>query len=292
MRIAPVAALAALLTIPADTTQWAVPLYLSPERTEAGSEIGGDVGARDYDANATNTWATKAFTRACTPEGGCAGVSSASSVWTGFQAGYRPRKLIVYWKAASSVAMFGGMSQVRAVIDYSTKGDAWKPVDRFVAAETNFGMQTKASEDVLPPGLDPATIRVRGRLDVELISCPHAGCAANLPNSSNVSGQIWISDIRLEVEDPVLTASRVRVRKGEQVVFRVEGAPGGQVGDWTFTGAGGKPLVRVTSLSDPTWALEVAESGTVTATVRLRGQPQLEGRMYKLSKFIEARTRR
>ena len=57
MRIASVAALAALLTVPVDTAQWAVPLYLSPEKTETGSEIGGDVGARDYDANATNTWA-------------------------------------------------------------------------------------------------------------------------------------------------------------------------------------------------------------------------------------------
>ena len=285
MRIACAVVLTAVLTIPVET-QWAVPLYLSPEKTEPGSEIGGDVGARDYDTNGTNTWATKAFTRACTVEGGCAGISSASTVWSGFQSGYRPKKLMVYWKAAASVAMFGGMSQVRAVIDYSSGGDEWTPVDRFVSGETNLGILTKTSEIPLKAGLDSATIRVRARLDVEMISCPQDGCAANLPNSSNISGQIWISDIRLQVEDPILTASRDRARKGEQLVFRVEGAPGAQVADWTFKTTGGKDLIRVGSLSDPTWPLEIAETGTATVTVRLRGQPQFNGRTYKLSKPV------
>lgn len=292
MRTACPVVLAVLLTISAETPQWAVPLYVNPESAEPGAEIAREVAARDYDRDGTNTWATKAFTRTCTPQGGCAGVSSASTVWTGFPAGYRPRKLTVHWKAMSSAAMFGGMSQVRAFIEYSTGGEVWTPVDRFAGGESLVNMPTKASEIAVSPATDPTRLKVRGRLEVEMISCPNEECRANLPNASNVSGQIWVSDIRLEVDNPVLTASGERVRKGDQVVFGVEGAPGAQVGDWTFKGASGKVVARIENLDHHTWPLDIVESGTVTVTVRLRGQPQLDGRIYKLSKPIEVRTRR
>jgi hypothetical protein len=76
------------------------------------------------------------------------------------------------------------------------------------------------------------------------------------------------------------------------VIFRIEGAPGAQVGDWRFKPASGTDLTRLESLSDQTWPLEIAESGTATVSVRLRGQPQLDGRIYKLSKSVAIDTSR
>ena len=48
-------------------------------------------------------------------------------------------------------------------------------------------------------------------------------------------------------------------------------------------------MVRTEDLASETWTLDIVESGTVTASVRLRGQPQLDGRIYKVWKSIEMR---
>jgi hypothetical protein len=269
--------------------QPSVPLYLRPEKAEPSPEIVGELGARDNDPSGISTWATKGLTRTCTPLGGCAGVSSATTVWTGFPGGYRPTKLTVFWKAATSMAMFGGTSQTRAYVEYSTpvnKAKTWTPVDQFVRNATQMTPAMSPATVTLPRPIDLAQLQVRGRLEVEMIGCPNEQCSAGTVNPSNVTGQIWISDIRVEIEEPALTASRAAVAKGETVTFRVEGAPGAQISHWTFTPEKGAELLRTDQHTAETWPLTVTESGTVSVTVRLRGQPQLNGRTFSLSRAV------
>lgn len=292
MPLRSIATLAALLTWLAATPQPSFPVYIRPESAEPVAEIGNELAARDNDPNGTNTWATRVFNRSCTPIGGCVGVSSAATVWQGFPAGYRPGKLVVYWKASSSVMMFGGSSQVRAFVEYSTGGTVWTPIAQFVQNGTQFTDTMTPAEATLAPTIDPAAVKVRGRLEVEMIGCPNAECAANanLPNPSNLSGQIWISDIRMEVEAPVLTASHERVARGETVTFSVTGAPGARISNWKFMPASGAVQTRADRHSDATWPLTVPDSGTVTVTVELNGQVQLNGRRFELTKAIGVRS--
>lgn len=292
MRIPLLAVVAALLTSFQPEPQTPLPVYVRPEAAAEGAEIGSAQAARDHDPVGSSTWATKVFNRSCTTLGGCAGLSSAATVWQGFPSGYRPTKLVVFWKAASSVMMFGGSSQVRAFIEYTTGGQVWTPVDRFVQNGTELTPMMKAADVALAPTIDPVSLKVRARLEVDLITCPNDTCAANLPNPSNLSGQIWISDIRLEVEPPLLSASHTRAPKGQTVTFRVEGAPGARISNWTFTRAKGPDVRRTERHTEPTWPLEVSESGRVSVTVELSGQPQLVGRRFTLTKAIEVRAPR
>jgi hypothetical protein len=292
MRIPLLAVVTALLTSLQAGPHTAYPVYVRPTAAAEGAEIGAEQAARDNDPVGSNTWATKVFNRSCTQVGGCAGVSSAATVWHGFPAGYRPRKLVVFWKAASSIMMFGGSSQVRAFIEYTTGGQVWTPLDRFVQNGTELTPMMKPAEVALGRTIDPAAVKVRARLDVDLIACPADTCAANLPNPSNLSGQIWISDIRLEVEDPTLTASHARASKGQSVMFRVEGAPGARISNWMFTPAKGPVVRRLERHTEATWALDVSESGSVSVNVELSGQPQLTGRTFKLTRAIEVRAPR
>lgn len=292
MRIPLLAAAAALLTSLQLGPHTASPIYIRPEAAAEGAEIGAEQAARDNDPIGSNTWATKVFNRSCTVAGGCAGVSSASTVWHEFPAGYRPRKLVVFWKAASSIMMFGGSSQVRAFIEFTTGGQVWTPLDRFVQNGTDLTSMMKPAEVALGRTTDSAAVKVRARLEVDLIACPAETCAANLPNPSNLSGQIWISDIRLEVADPALTASHVRASKGQTVTFHVEGTPGARISNWVFTPAKGPVVRRMERHSEPTWAFDASESGTVSVTVELSGQPQLTGRTFNLTRAIEVRAPR
>ena len=267
------------------------PVYVRPGEAEASPEIRPELAARDHDPNGTNTWATMVFNRSCTNHGGCTGTSSAATTWHSFPAGYRPRRLIVYWKAASSVAMFGGSSQVRAVVEYSTGGQIWTPIDRFVQNATMLAPVMTRAEAALAPGVKPETLRIRGRLEVQLIACPNAECAANLPNPSNLSGQVWISDIRLEVDDPVLTASHERVKAGEDVTFAVEGAPRARISNWKYTPSKGPVVTRDEGHTESTWRFTVKQSGTVSVSVELDGQIHLKGRRFELSAPIVFRQR-
>ena len=281
-RLACAVALATLLTAPAAASS-SGSLYVNPQRAEAGGDFAGEAGARDYDPLGTSTWATRALGRTCTAQGGCAGVSSASQVWSGFPAGYRPRSLAVYWKAAAGGAMFGGMSQVRATVEYGQRDGKWIPVGSFVSKAAFDTMPPTLSQVHLPPDTDVVSLRIRARLEVEMISCPHVECPANLPNPSNVTGQIWVSDLRLELEPPRLTVLRTGPGRGREVAVRVEGAPFAQIGDWKFVSRDGIVTPRARDLASPIWTFAALDSGTVHALVRLRGQPQLNGRTFALT---------
>jgi hypothetical protein len=291
MGVARLAALLVLLTSAQQPSSRTPPVYVRPEQADAGPEIHPESGARDHDPNGTNTWATMVFNRSCTTHGGCTGTSSAATTWHGFPAGYRARRLVVYWKAASSVAMFGGSSQVRAVVEYSTGGQIWTPIDRFVENATMLAPVMKRADATLAAGVKPETLRVRGRLDVQLIACPNAECAANLPNPSNLSGQVWISDIRLEVDEPVLTASHERVKASDAVTFTIEGAPNARISNWKYTPSKGPVVTRDEGHTESAWRFSVKESGTVSVSVELDGQIQLKGRRFELSAPIVVRQR-
>ena len=264
-----------------------MPLYVNPEKAEPGAEFTGEGAARDYDSLGTNTWSTRALSRNCTRAGGCAGVPSSSTVWSGFPGGYRPRAITVHWKAAASGGLFGAMTQVRAFVEFSQDGEHWSVLGRFVTNEPFAAIPDSVSTSVVPAGTDPAALSVRARLEVEIVSCPNVPCPTDLPNPSNVSGQMWVSDIRLEVGEPALVAEPARPRRGQPVEIRLHGAPGAQIGNWTFTTTTGVKTLRTENLTSDTWRFPILESGTVSATVRLRGQRQLEGRTFDVTAPVE-----
>jgi hypothetical protein len=228
-------------------------------------------------ANPSNAWDNNPYTSSsalmikhCKEY--CTTPETRTTTFSGFPAGWIPRRIEVKWRATSAFAMYSNSAhgEVRAKIEYSLDGGgSWDILgDEFISTDTAVmpNMTEQYYGEDVSGAADSDQVQVRATLTVRMSSCPN--CTTSI---SHVGGQISVSDIRLQVQPPELVAEPAGpVERGTAVTFRVRGAPTGQASGWTYT-ADNVGLITRANSNAHTWAGVMVDSGTAKVTVTLSG---------------------
>jgi hypothetical protein len=200
----------------------------------------------------------------------CTTPSARHTEWYGFEAGWIPRTLIIRWDASSAFfnMVTGSSGKVTTTLEYSVDGGSvWTPIYDVVSTNQSPQPNVLTHDDpiTLTPDQDPSLVRVRAALTVQMTSCNN--CPAS---PSQVNGSLYIRDIRIEVDRPTLKVTPNPVTRGQQAAFELKGAPGGTISNWRYASEHVGDIVRATS-NQPTWPGYIADAGTATVTVVLKG---------------------
>jgi len=236
-------------------------------------------------ANPANAWDTSlssgaghSFNPIC--KSVCTTPSTRTTEWYGFAAGWIPRSLIIRWDASSGFynIVAGSNGKVHAKLEYSLDGGGgWNTLYEFLSTNQapQSNISTREDQISLSPDQDPTLVRVRASLTVQMTSCNNCTLSP-----SQATGTLYIRDIRMEVERPILTVSPEAVTRGQTAAFEVKGAPGGAISNWRYASERVGEIYRTTNLGQVTWSGSVADAGTATVSV------QISGVTYNLSKYL------
>jgi hypothetical protein len=180
-------------------------INIRPSASASGATIGNPQNA--YDTNDSTT-AGSAVAHVCYSE--CTTTTTKTATWLGVPAGYHPIRLEVHWQGAAAVALYGGdTSRVEVKLEYSLNGGtSWSSTFGSESADyiwtgaspacasNSITCTTHVSTQTLTDYQHTDQIQVRATLSVQLPHCDN--CTLRV---SNNSGQIWIYDIRVVVDD-------------------------------------------------------------------------------------------
>lgn len=161
--------------------------------------------ANAWDGN-EGTAAAGTWGRSCTAQ--CTGTTTKSTTWSGFPAGYRPKKLYVRRKIS---AILNGvykpdLGQIKVRIEWSAGGQ-WNTLEELTATTvTNCAQNpewcalTRTTD--LPPDADSAAIQVRVTVEISFLLCD--GC----DGPSNILANVAVQEITVEADGPVTAPTR------------------------------------------------------------------------------------
>lgn len=161
--------------------------------------------ANAWDGN-EGTAAAGTWGRSCAAQ--CTGTTTKSTTWSGFPAGYRPRKLHVRRKISPILNGIykRDLGQIKVRIEWSA-GGKWNTLEELTATTlTNCAQNpewcalTRTTD--LPRDADSATIQVRVTVEISFLRCE--GCAG----PSNILANVAVQEIKVEADGPVTAPNR------------------------------------------------------------------------------------
>ncbi|HEX6944197.1 MAG TPA: hypothetical protein VF128_14815 [Gemmatimonadaceae bacterium] len=176
--------------------------------------VGNPIHARDTSelSAAGGSWGRVCHTDCTTP-------IVATATWQRIPGGYRPLRLEVKWRLASSMALYGNdVGKVKGTLEYNL-GSGWQSWIEYTWFGTSATCPTPSNGGItcpdhmdtlpLPPTQRTDTIQVRVTESVELTHCDNCWIRV-----SNAQGSLSVFDIRVKADECYFPTDETTVGEG------------------------------------------------------------------------------